>query len=244
MRPTLEVIMAKKKPPAAIESLNTVTRHAHSGAGPRKATDSRAREAAAENASDDEGRAERIRSFAERCAQGERGTSFPWNRASDETRQKYRQPGRPMVFSTPEELYEGILAYFEECDTHTTTVIVQNRTAGPVVVDQPDPKPKHIAELCTFLGISRQTFYRYQEEEHPYHVVADWFDQVSEQSWNEQLLNPKRVKAAQFILQTKHKYVVRKDITSEGKQLGNSLADLLAEIDGDGFNLPSGDGGE
>lgn len=185
----------------------------------------------------------RIRAFADRCEQGKKGLDFPWELADEKTRKKYRQPGQPPAFSSAAEFYEGILAYFEKCDAHMTPIVVKSRTEGAKVVDLPDPKPKHVTELCTFLGIARQTFYNYLKDDHPFHVVADWFEQVSEESWNEQLLHPKRFKAAQFILQAKHRYVVRKDIVSDGKPLGSPLSTLLDEIDGSGFDLGGGSGG-
>ena len=183
-------------------------------------------------------RAGRFSAFVVCCEETQREMEIPWRPPCAATRKKYRYPGRPPAFPSPEAFYDGILAYFEECDNHTTAVIVNNRTDGAKVINLPDPMPKGVKALCIFLGISRQTFYRYLDPEHEFSVVADWFGMVSEMSWYDLLMDPKRAKLAQIVLQAKHGHVVQKDVISDGQAIGSPLGRLLDEIDGSGFVLP------
>lgn len=185
-------------------------------------------------------RAKRIRSFARRCELGKRRSNYSWSSAKEDTRRKYPHPGRPPAFESIDDLYEGLLAYFEQCDERIQQVIVKSRTEGATLIDVPDPAPKDVEHLCLFLGISRQTWYNYNQPDHPFYAVCQWFDMVSAASWYEQAENPKRARVAMFVLQAKHGHVIRKDITSDGKQIGGSLGALLEEIDGSGFTISKG----
>lgn len=188
----------------------------------------------------------RFRSFKARCKDAKNGVAPKpedeprWKPASAETRKKYGHPGRPTKFQSLEELYEAVLAYFEDCDARTKTVIINSRERGEELKEMPDPAPKDVSNLCIFIGIARNTWYRYRDESHPFAAVCAWFDLVEVASWYKLLEDPKRAKAAQFVLAAKHGFVVKSDITSDGKPIGSPLGQLLAEIDGQGFVLPEG----
>lgn len=163
---------------------------------------------------------------------------FPWQAAGEKTRGKYRNPWRPPKFDTAEALYEGVLAYLEQCDQRKKEVAVRTVT-GTDVVEVVDPAPKCVKSLCQFLGITTTTWYVYAQKNHPYHVVCEWFDTISEVSWYEIGEDPHRSKLAMFVLQCKHNHVIKKDLVSDGKRIGGvSWAGVLEELDGDGFKLP------
>ncbi|NLX25062.1 MAG: hypothetical protein GXY61_03745 [Lentisphaerae bacterium] len=147
-----------------------------------------------------------------------------WKKVPAKIRKKYPLPGRPPKFESVEDLYEGVLAYFEQCDGRTIKKTLKCSNKKVITIDLPDPAPKVVSQMCRFLGISRRTWYNYNQPDHPFYIICEWFDMISESSWYDVGEDPRKTSLAIFVLQTKF----RKETRMLEKE---EMARLAEEID-------------
>lgn len=160
--------------------------------------------------------------------------------------------GRPLLFTTPEELAEKIDAYFADCDPHPVQVVyydyptktelvtrkngneeeieVEDRTQKPVERIEwaiSEQKPYTITGLANFLGTSRETLINYEKRDGFFDTIKGAKDRV-EEYWENQLLG---AHATGPIFNLKNNYGWRDktetDHTSGGEKINISLVEFI-----------------
>jgi|GEM_PF-1670084 len=131
--------------------------------------------------------------------------------------------GRPRIFSSPEEMSEGIQSYFEKCDAR-------------MVRDYNVPEPYTILGLCQHLGITRQTFFDYENRSEFSDTVKTAKERVALDLTLRSIENKDQVVGCLFQLKCNHGHVETKaiDIKSSDGSMSPAKIIIAAEPEHDG----------
>lgn len=95
---------------------------------------------------------------------------------------KVAKVGRPMLFNTPEELWEAACAYFKWADENPIGNPKFVNSGGESTVDYlPIPRPYTMEALCLHMGTSSQCLDNYAKKEEFFGIVKKIKDTVRSQ---------------------------------------------------------------
>jgi hypothetical protein len=134
------------------------------------------------------------------------------------------QAGRPLKFKTVDELQVAIDSYFDQCDPHLESRLVESgiNERGETIFAQrkvmTEQKPYTVSGLARALGLSRQALLDYSER-------AEFLDTVEAakercHEWAENALYTKNASGASFSLKNNWGWKERQEIDHSGKVEG------------------------
>jgi hypothetical protein len=131
--------------------------------------------------------------------------------------------GRPRKFDSPEEMEEGILSYFQKCASRTVNEYIH-------------PEPYTILGLCQHLGITRQTFFDYENRSEFSDTVKRAKEKVALDLTLRSIENKDQVVGCLFQLKCNHGHVETKaiDLKSSDGSMSPTKIIIAAEPEHDG----------
>ncbi|NHW45955.1 hypothetical protein HAV21_03460 [Paenarthrobacter sp. MSM-2-10-13] len=158
------------------------------------------------------------------------------DQTTPDTPEEKNKGGRPLKFKTVDELQVAIDSYFDACDPHLESRLVESgiNERGETIFAQrkvmTEQKPYTVSGLARALGIHRETLVNYKESDQFSDSVMAAYDRCHE--WAENALFTKSATGAAFSLKNNWGWKERQEIdhTTDGKPM-QALVEIVRSGD-------------
>ena len=113
--------------------------------------------------------------------------------------------GRPLKFSSPEELQKKIDKYFDWCDSRTRPKYITTRL-GTEIIDEPWPRPYTIEGLAVALDTCRDTLCEYEKKTQFSDIITRAKNKILANKVEGGLDGSLNARMAEFMMRVNYKY--------------------------------------